>query len=341
MARGTFGLKDLENSLTAGKTKRSEQREEGGYKKRVSSPIDAHSMKNSMGKTQRLYIQLPVTQEKADCVLMELDPKRCVASPFNKRIQTLLIDSDPNIAQLKASILQDGQRDPVLARPVGSGSEQQYEIVYGTRRRFVAENIALDNPDFKLKAWVATTISDADAKRLAESENDDREDISAWEQAQYLKKLAADNPTWTQGKLAAMEQVDQKTVSRYLQLAELPEDVVKLMASPAAITRQSGVKVAKVFADLEPKLRQKLLKALREDAPFVTTIALLTAIAERSEKKASAIKRSKVQLKNKQGQLRATVTPHRTKQGQFKIDAFALSDEEYDSLLSELKKLLG
>jgi ParB family chromosome partitioning protein len=341
MARGTFGLKDLESSLSADKSKRNDKKEEGGYKKRVSSPIDAHSMKNAMGKTQRLYITLPVTQEKADCVLMELDPSRCVASPFNKRVQTLLSESDPNIAQLKASIQQDGQRDPVLARPVGKGTDQQYEIVYGTRRRFVAEAIARENPEFRLKAWVATNVSDADAKRLAESENDDREDISAWEQAQYLKQLAADNPTWTQEKLAAMEQVDQKTVSRYLQLAALPETVVKLMASPAAITRQSGVKVVKALEGLDKKALDKLMGTLQGAAPYPTTIALLAAIAEALKPKVKTAKRSKVQIKDKKGKLRANVTPHRTNKGPFNIDAYELSDDEYDKLMAELKKLLS
>ena len=40
-----------------------------------------------------------------------------------------------------------------------------------------------------MKAWVSDRITDADAKRLADSENDDREAISAWERAVYLEQV--------------------------------------------------------------------------------------------------------------------------------------------------------
>lgn len=341
MARGTFGLKDLENSIGATKKLAGERDGSGYKKKRVSSPLDAHSMTTALGKTQRMYLQLPITQEKVDCVLMELTPSRCVASSFNKRIQSLLCVEDPNIQQLKASILEEGQRDPVLARPVGTGSEQKYEIVYGTRRRFVCSDIAESDPTFTLKAWVANNISDADAKRLAESENDDREDISAWEQAQYLSGVAKKNPSWTQAKIAAIEQVDQKTISRYLQLALLPEPLLRLMASPSAITRQSGVKVVKALEGLDVKTLDSLIDKLQSNAPYTNTIALLAAISSNLKPKADIKRQNRVQIKSKKGRLRANISAHKTKPGQYKIDAFDLTEAEYDTLVSFLNKQLN
>ncbi len=301
-------------------------------------------MSKTTQRIQRLYLDLPVSKTRAECELMELDPTQCIASPFNKRIQSLLSATDPAIQQLKASVQDEGQRDPVLIRPIAKPTDKlRYEIVYGTRRRFVAELIAREGDgDFKLKAWVSNKITDPDAKRLADSENTDRQDISAWELAQYYQRLKEDRPELSLEAVASIEGVDGSSVYRYLQLAQLPEATVKLVISPAEITLRSGLEVLKAFKTLPPSKKETLLASLAREAPYATAAELVKAIkAQTQSKPVAPTKNKRIEILGEDGEKRAVIGAHRSNAGQFKVDLFNVSDSELIALQQALQKVLG
>lgn len=313
--------------------------------KAVSSPINAPAMSGVTQRIQRLYLDLPVTKVKAECELKELDPSVCVASRFNKRVQSLLSPTDPAVMQLKRSMAEEGQRDPVLVRPLQTPEGKvQYEVIYGTRRRFVAELLSdeASNDGFTLKAWVSNKISDADAKRLADSENQDRQEISAWEMAQYYQEIKSARPELSLEAIAGIEGVDASSVSRYIQLASLPEDIVKLVSSPSEITLRSGLDILKATKRKAPAARQKLYASLRLLAPFNKTAELLKAIkADDVDKLTTPTKAKKIEVVDREGRKRAIIGAHRTQQGQYKVDLFDLSDDELSAVHQSLAKVLG
>ena len=175
--------------------------------KRVSSPINSLTVRSK--RQQRMYLDMPVSKTTVECDLIEVDPRLCVASPLNKRVQSLLSADDAAVRQLLTSVRDEGQRDPVLVRHLKEPEgDKRYEVIYGTRRRYVAELLAeAGEGGGALKAWYSDQITDADAKRLADSENDDRQDISSWERAIYFAQLRAAKPDVTLEVLAGMEGV--------------------------------------------------------------------------------------------------------------------------------------
>ncbi len=344
MAKKAFGVNALSQALESKNNEPVESRsQEPAHNKQMSSPINSPGMSKNTQRIQRLYLDLPVSKTRAECELMELDPAQCIASPFNKRIQSLLSANDPAIQQLKASVQEEGQRDPVLVRPVTKPSnEVRYEIVYGTRRRFVAELIAREGKgEAKLKAWVSNKITDPDAKRLADSENDDRQDISAWELAKYYQRLREDRPELSLEAVASIEGIDGSSVYRYLQLAQLPEATVKLVISPAEITLRSGIEVLKAFKALPPAKKETLMASLAQEAPYATAAALVKAIKIHTQSKpVPPMKNRRIEILGENGQKRAVIGAHRSNAGQLKVDVFDVSDAELVALQQALEKVL-
>lgn len=342
----SFGLNQLAEMLDKKEDDASPDESHAKRETRSKAPIYSKGM-TGFTKQQSLVMDMPVTKDKVTCVLMELEPSQCMITPFNKRVQTLLNENDPTIVSLLNSIKENGQRDPVLAHVVTKDGNTFYEIVYGSRRRFVAELIGKQQGQcFKLKAWVANkVISDVDKKVLADSENTDRANISAWEQGQYLLNVAQQNPSWSQQRVAETEGVTQKTISMYFKMAQMPESIVALMNTPTTISLKSGCKIAKQLQALNKAQLKRLVDNLSQSAPFNSSSLLSRAIEAavhdgNRKNKLKSVKGEKGVIVNKAGQVKAHLGAHRSIDGQYKIDLFHLSKDEYKALVTALEKIL-
>jgi ParB-like chromosome segregation protein Spo0J len=151
---------------------------------------------NELNKTrtieQKRRYELPISKTTVEATLLKLDPKKTIVSPLNPRIQELMDRNDPKLNEMKISFLQNGQYDPVWARPIVIESEVWHEIFVGSTRRFISLwiNEEVDS-NFMLMAWVAD-VPDVDAKRMARLENNDRRDLSFWEKCIDAKKNKED-----------------------------------------------------------------------------------------------------------------------------------------------------
>jgi len=296
-----------------------------------------HSKSMSAGKQQRKTMTLPVSKKEIECSHMLLDAKACVVSPLNKRIQSLLTDENTHIRSLANKIKNDKQRDPVLARPITVDGKIVYEIIYGSCRRKAVELLDREiEGGLQLRAWVSREITDADAKELAQSENDDREGISAWEEAIYLKSVMDESPGLTQEALAHGENVDQAQISRYLSIAEIDESVIKLLASPNAMTLTSGLNIKQILIKNDQGRVEEALKQAKEKAPFLKASELQNFLSNAVVKRKH---RDKV-VEVKQGKsIKAKITKHRTNEGQYKVDIFELKPDDVKKLEEFIKNL--
>lgn len=284
---------------------------------------------------------LPVSRHTVNCSFRLLDPAVCVASPLNRRIQSLLTPSNSDVVSLMTSIREEGQREPVLARPVQVNGKIRYEIIYGTRRRFAVEQLARElSGGMQLKAWVSDEIPDADARRLALSENENRTAISAWETAQYLKSQMLQNPDWTHEALAAAEGMTRSLVTRYLQLADVEERFVGLLRSPAGMTLTGGLAIRTLAAACSTERVTLALAAIREQVPFADAGMLLKALqGELVQKKRQRDVRVPIRLGN--GLVRGQMVRHRTKAGCYKIDLAGLSEQQADRIRQAIETALS
>jgi len=321
---------------------------------RVTSPLESpanlaalrQKQQEPSRSGQRTVLPLPVTHKDIACGHMELDPLRCFPSPLNPREQSLLTLEDPNVSRLKHSIEMNGQRDPVLARPVlGKDGQLSYEVIYGTTRLFVCRALTQERgATFVLRAWVGD-VPDADVRQLARSENQDRRNLSAWEIARDIK---ANYDSVYKGKtydfIAEQEGISRGSVGNYLQLAQLPKELVALVLSPQEITLRSGLQLMSLVQPLPEKEKDRLLSEAENDAPFPTSNELLKSLklALKSAQPSLVIpKKSALEITGRDGQLLARATAHRSEGGQYKLDLFHFGDDDVHALLTHIRKIKG
>jgi ParB/RepB/Spo0J family partition protein len=293
-------------------------------------------------KVERKILHMPITKTDIELTALLVNPKDCLIHPKNRRIQSLLRASNPKIMELKKSMATEGQREPVLARHTTVNGEQRIEIIDGSRRRYVSELISQDDPEFKLKIWLGREIPDTDAEYLTKVENELQEDISAWETAQYLKGVAEANPDWTHEIIAHNENLARSTVSDYLALAGVPFAIVTRLESPDLLAVKSGVQLTKAIKRLDEKSWKQLISELDKKALFSSTSDLLKSVtalirSTSSREKPTANRKIEIMVGNK---LRAAVGKSRSKKGQYKLDLYDVSDDEYGKVMDAIKKIL-
>jgi ParB family chromosome partitioning protein len=112
------------------------------------------------------------------------------------------------------------QEFPGIVRLIEGGGEIKYEIICGVRRFWTSKYLGW-------KYFVEIRdLSDEEAFRLSDIENRAREDISDYERALDYKK-ALGNYYNNQVQMANRLEVTTSWLSRYLDIADLPEDIVK------------------------------------------------------------------------------------------------------------------
>jgi ParB/RepB/Spo0J family partition protein len=338
MTKKGFGVSALTEKLEE-KSGAPTSHKHGVKTKTISSPIESPAMAKNQSRIQRMYIDLPVTKNRVECEYIEILPEQCVVSRLNKRVQSLLSPSDPAIIKLKNSIQEDAQRDPVLLRSINSTQGMgEYELIYGSRRRFVIELLRNEGIDVKLRAWVANSIPDSDAKKLADSENEDRQAISAWEIAKYYEAIQRKNNAVTAEYIATEENITASSVRRYLQLATLPEDIVKKVKSPTEISLRSGLDILKIINQQQPDRRKEIIDTVKKMDSFDSSNDLSKAIKDIATPKESKVKNSKpIDIVDNKGNHRAKIGTHRSKKGKYKIDLFDAKDEEIQKVIEALE----
>ena len=123
---------------------------------------------------------------------------------------------------LAENIREHGVLQPILVRPLGSGS---YQIVAGERRWRAARMAGLT----EIPAYVRE-LSDEKTAQIALIENVQREDLSPIEEAQAYRKLM-DTYGMTQEQVAKAVGKSRPAIANSLRLLGLPKDVQKMVDS--------------------------------------------------------------------------------------------------------------
>lgn len=113
--------------------------------------------------------------------ILKVDPKRCRVWSAHDR--NALWFNEKDCADLITGFKTLGQQKTAIVRLVKDDPFYKYEVIEGARRRWTAEHLGMP-----LEVEVRN-ITDADAAAMMESENADRQDISAFERAQSYARL--------------------------------------------------------------------------------------------------------------------------------------------------------
>ena len=126
------------------------------------------------------------------------------------------------LQELAASIKAQGLMQPILVRPVNSGSER-YEIIAGERRFRAAQIAGLDEVPVLVK-----DVDDQAAAAMALIENIQREDLNPLEEAQGIHRLITDFH-FTHEQAAGAVGRSRSAVSNLLRLLNLAKPVQTML----------------------------------------------------------------------------------------------------------------
>lgn len=167
--------------------------------------------------------------EREEKVLRWVDPEDCVMWARHNRAYDLL--TAENCAELIDSIRAQGRQEfPAVVR-ARTGEGPRYEVICGARRHFAVSWLRANNyPQFRYLVE-ERDLTDEEAFRLADVENRDREDLSDYERATDYALALEIYYGGKQKTMAQRLEVSEAWLSRYLQLAKLPGEVVAAFPS--------------------------------------------------------------------------------------------------------------
>ncbi|WP_420011067.1 ParB/RepB/Spo0J family partition protein [Tateyamaria sp.] len=184
--------------------------------------------------------------EVEEKTLRWIDPARCRMWDRHNRDYALL--TEDNCRDLIDGIRSQGQQEfPAIVRPV-QDEAYDFEVICGARRHFAVSWLRANNyTQFKYLVE-ARELSDEEAFRLADIENRDREDISDYERALDYADAVARYYGGKQKAMAERLEVSQPWLSRYLQLAKLPQAIVEAFPNIREIRERNARELKPLLA---------------------------------------------------------------------------------------------
>jgi ParB family chromosome partitioning protein len=162
-------------------------------------------------------------QGVAEHTLTNIPVSKISISPYQPR----LVFDKQKLQELSESIREVGLISPILVRSIQGG----YELVGGERRWRAVTALK-----WETVPAIIIEMSDALAKVCAISDNTG-EPLTDYESALAYHKILADGEYRSQSKLAEVLGINKSTVSRCLQLVELPESIQAILRTrPDLIT---------------------------------------------------------------------------------------------------------
>ena len=159
-------------------------------------------------------------------------------------------------ADLISSLRGQGRQEvPAIVRRVTDDPVYSFEVICGARRHWcVAWLRAHDYPDFKFIVE-PRELTDEEAFRLADLENRSRKDLSDYERAVDYARAIETYYEGNQQRMADRLQVSKSWLSRYLELARLPPEVLACFPSPSAIGISHAAALAPLLAAPQNRVR--------------------------------------------------------------------------------------
>ncbi len=184
---------------------------------------------------------------------IHVNPFRCRMWSMHDRLDDYITEQTCR-AEID-SVRRHGQLVPVLGRPLHGNPEHEVELIYGSRRLFVARHL---NKPLLVEV---RAMSDRDALIAMDAENRHRKDISAYERGLSYANWLRSRHFESQDEIARALNVSSSQISRLLKLARLPSVVVAAFPSPAEICEGWGLEIIEALED--PQRRTAVLRAAR------------------------------------------------------------------------------
>lgn len=154
----------------------------------------------------------------------------------NERLQELLTEAA--LDDLIPSFVSGGQIIPAFGREVNG----LVEVADGSRRRKTA---IFTRSDYRV---LVGNLDDEQMAALSQEGNNYRE-TSAYERGRRYSRLLESKYDGNVSALAAAEKKDRKIITRCVNTASLPIEVIKLFTNPSELSARAGDELYSVFRD--------------------------------------------------------------------------------------------
>ncbi|MBO5235275.1 MAG: ParB/RepB/Spo0J family partition protein [Alistipes sp.] len=214
----------------------------------------------------------PVVKAKPMSQMAEIAVKDIIPNPTQPRREF----DEEALAELADSIRTLGVIQPITVKPTADG---RYIIISGERRWRAAQIAEIES----LPAYIRE-VDDTNLHAMALVENVQRQDLNAIEIALSLQRLI-DECGLTQDALSEKVGMKRSTVSNYMRLLKLPDEV-QLALKEGVISMGH----AKAIAGAEPKKQTSLLrKCVKKELSVRQMEALVRSLAEGSAKSVAVV----------------------------------------------------
>lgn len=190
-----------------------------------------------------------------------VDPARCrIWAEHNRDYERL---DEARCADLIESLkAQNRQEIPAIVRRVKDDPAYDFEVICGARRHWSVSWLRAHNyPDFRFLVEIRE-MTDEEAFRVSDLENRARDDLSDVERARdYLRALDR-HYDGSQKAMAQRLNVSEAWLSRYLDLARLPAELVAAFPDPHAL-KIKHITFLKPLLKPEDR-RERVLEAARQ-----------------------------------------------------------------------------
>lgn len=255
--------------------------------------------------------------ENEEKVLYWVDPAACRMWERHNRDYDLL--TEENCRDLIDGIRSQGQQEfPAIVRRVTG--DHDFEVICGARRHFAVSWLRANNyPNFRYLVEVRD-LTDEEAFRLADVENRERADLSDYERARDYAEAIDLYYGGKQRAMAGRLEVTEVWLSRYLELARLPSEVVEAFASIHDLRELHARTLKPLLKD--EKLKKLVLAAARDLAErqsvarkgqgvFVDAVRVISILKSAAAEPATALERQKYQVGSASVTFSATSSKHR------------------------------
>lgn len=275
-----------------------------------------------------------------------VDPRRCrIWDKHNRDYQAL--DQNACADLIESFKAQGRQEVPAIVRRVKDDPEHDFEVICGARRHWTVTWLRSHEMPQMTYLIEVRELADEEAFRLADLENRQRKDLSDLERAVDYARAIELYYEGSQQRMADRLEVTKSWLSRYLELAKLPPEVIGAFGSRHII----GISHA---AALAPKLRDSATRdsileeacalgaeqaSLRaEGKSYIPPSAVVTRLERLQQRKPGSVARQEATLIDEGGKVSAKAT--QKPNGSLTIEFGPTMTVSRTAMVAGLKKLL-
>jgi ParB family chromosome partitioning protein len=278
------------------------------------------------------------TERANGMLVVRLDPKRVKATEFINRDARAFLDRDPKFIELRESLRVNGQEHPVTVRPVTGDGSFDFEIVSGHRRHRAA--LSLDGEienGFPLFALIDGKASESrDLVLKMYRENEERADLSAYEKGSMFRQWLSSGVFAEHGELAMAIGVSDATVTKYLQIADLPAAILTAFDDPRDIAVRWSHDLVKALKSNPSKMEEAATRLANTSPRPIASAVARTLIASGEAPRESHGNASREQAVKIDGRVALRV---QRRDGRFTLKFYQLDKRAQREITEELFEL--